>query len=98
MTVERGRGLQKTPFAEDNAQERRQPVNWDAVNTSISVKIVQEEVKIGYIREEVSLNPFLCWVLCFIPANISPNSEYCCGKEEKTGLKIEVFNLNRNVS
>ena len=45
LTVERGCGLQKTPFAEDNAQERRQPVKEEAVGTPSSVKIVQEEVK-----------------------------------------------------
>ena len=87
MTVERGRGLQKTPFAEDNAQERRQPVNWDAVNTSISVKIVQEEVKIGYIREEVSLNPFSFARYSVIPAKTSQVQSITVAKEDRNRVK-----------
>ena len=79
------------------AQERRQPVKGDAVNTSISVKIVQEEVKIGYIREQVSLNPFLCWILCFIPANTSQIQSIVERKIE-TESKIEDFCLKFKMS
>ena len=48
----------ETPFAEDNRAGKKTVSEREVVGTPISVKIVQEEVKNGYTREEVSLNPF----------------------------------------
>ena len=49
--MERGRGLQKTSFVEDNAQKKRQPVKEEAVGTPSSVKIMLQEVKVVILEK-----------------------------------------------